>query len=48
MLKNYPNTHYPRFSFMPKTGISLPKAGVLYLLYPGKVQASVRFALVLV
>jgi len=32
MLKNYENTHYPHFTFMPKTGIALPKTGVLFLL----------------
>jgi len=25
MLKNYQNTHYPHFSFIPKTGIAFPK-----------------------
>jgi len=28
MLKRYQNTHYPRFSFMPTTGIAFPKTGV--------------------
>jgi len=32
MLKNYQNTHCPRFSFTPKTGIAFPKTGVLFLL----------------
>jgi len=27
MLKNYQNTHYPRFSFIPKTGTVFPKTG---------------------
>jgi len=31
MLKNYQNSHYPRFSFISKTGIALTKTGVLYL-----------------
>jgi len=25
--KSYRNTHYPRFSFIPKTGIAFPKTG---------------------
>jgi len=31
MSKNYQNTHYSRFSFILKTGIGLPKTGVLFL-----------------
>jgi len=31
-LKNYLNTPYPRFSFIPKTGIESPKMGILFLL----------------
>ena len=33
ILKNNENTYYPRFSCTPKTGIGLPKTGVLFLLY---------------
>jgi len=29
-MKNYPNTHYPRYSFMPKAGIEYPKTGVCF------------------
>jgi len=32
MLKNHENTYYPGLSFTPKTGIALPKTGVLFLL----------------
>jgi len=32
MLKNYQNTHYPRFSFIPKTSRVFPKTGVLFVL----------------
>jgi len=32
MLKNYQNTHYSSFSFIPKTGIAFPITGVLFLL----------------
>jgi len=31
ILKISQNTHYPRFSFTPKTGIELPKKGILFL-----------------
>ena len=31
MLKKYKNTHQPRFSFIPKTGIAFPKTGGLIL-----------------
>ena len=31
-LKNYQNTHYPRCSFIPKTGVAFPKTGVLFWL----------------
>ena len=34
MLRKYRNTHYPRFSFIPKTGIAFPKTGVSFLLQP--------------
>jgi len=27
--KSVQNTHYPRFSFIPKTGIAFPEMGVL-------------------
>jgi len=33
MLKNNQNTHYPRFSFISKTGIAFPKTGVLFLVW---------------
>jgi len=33
ILKNNQNTHYPRVCFIPKTGIALPKTGVLFLLW---------------
>ena len=29
MLKDYQITHYPRFSFIPKTGIAFPKTGMM-------------------
>jgi len=32
ILKNNQNTFYLRFSFTPKTGLSFPKTGVLFLL----------------
>jgi len=31
MLKNYQNTLYPRFKFIPKSGIEFPKKEVLFL-----------------
>jgi len=31
-LKTYPNTHYPRFNFITKTGIAFPKTRVLFIL----------------
>jgi len=33
MLKNYQNTHYPRFSSVPKTGVAFPKTGISFLLW---------------
>ena len=30
ILKNQLNTYYPRFSFIPKTGIAFPKTGVSF------------------
>jgi len=32
ILKNNPSSYYPHFSFTTKTGIVLPKTGVLFLL----------------
>ena len=36
-LKNYRNTHHPRFSFMFRTGIAFPETGVLVLMWPCRV-----------
>jgi len=33
MLENYQNTHFPRFSFTPKTGMLFLETGVLFLLW---------------
>jgi len=33
ILKNNRNTYYPRFDFIPKTGIAFPEMGVLFLLW---------------
>jgi len=32
MLKNFQNTNYPRFSFVPNTGLTFFKSGFLFLL----------------
>jgi len=34
MLKNYQNTHYPCFSFIPKTGMAFPNRGIFYSVSP--------------
>jgi len=33
IFKNNQNTHYPRFSYIPKTGIAFPKTGFSFLLW---------------
>ena len=32
ILKTDEKTHYPRFSFVPKTGLEVPKMSVLFIL----------------
>jgi len=41
--KNGQNKYYPRFSFMPKTGIAFRKMGVLFLLCCCRINIDLLF-----
>jgi len=47
ILKNDQNTHYPRFSFTPKTGIAFPLTVVLFLLrrFPNPTCVSLMYSI---